>query len=96
MDAELHRKRIDVQGQKVTYRASLDALPDGCFVRIEDASYLLWNDNLLLWSCDGYVGKQSRASGSEVIVLTPESIVECIRQGFTPAIHTSSLEVLEG
>jgi hypothetical protein len=91
MDAELHGKRIDPQGRKVTYEASLDSLPDGCFIRINGSSYLLWKDALLLWSPEGYVKKRHRAGGSKVTVLTPEPLVQCIREGYVPKVHESSL-----
>ncbi len=90
MDAELHRSRIDRQGKKVTYDALLDSLPNGCFVRIDGSSYLLWKAALLLWTPEGYTKKGHRANGSKVTVLTPEPIVQCIRQGYTPEIHISS------
>src|SRR5579884_2736415 len=34
IDLELHRARFDRRKGKITYRASLDSLPDGCFVQI--------------------------------------------------------------
>lgn len=91
MDAELHRNRIDRRGKKVTYEALLDSLPDGCFVRIDGLSYLLWKGGMLLWTPEGYARKDARASGMRVEVLTPEPTVQCIRHGYTPAIHVSSL-----
>jgi hypothetical protein len=91
IDAELNRKRMDSRGKKVTYEAALDSLPDGCFVQIDDACYLLWKGALLLWSPEGYTKKHHRISGSKVIVLTPEPLVQCIRQGYLPAVHESSL-----
>jgi hypothetical protein len=91
IDAELHRTRIDRRGGKVTCEASLNALPDGCFVQIDGSSYLLWDEALLLWSPPGYLKKEHRPNGLTVTVLTPEPIVRCIRQGFRPEIHKSAL-----
>lgn len=91
MDAELHRHRIDRQRKKVTYDALVDSLPDGCFVQIDGANYLLWKGSLFLWTPEGYTKKDCRITGSKVTVLTPEPIVQCIRQGYTPEIHASSL-----
>jgi hypothetical protein len=91
IDAELHRARIDRRGAKVTYQASLNSLPDGCFVETGGNSYLVWEDALLLWSAAGYLKKDRRSNGLTVTVLTPEPIVQCIRRGYTPAIHESSL-----
>jgi hypothetical protein len=90
MDRELHRARIDGLKQKVTYRADSKALPDGCFVQIGDASYLVWRDALLRWSPEGYVERHGRASQGDVTVLTPEPIVRCLGHGYEPDIHPSA------
>jgi hypothetical protein len=89
IDLELHRARIDRRKGKVTYQASLDSLPDGCFVEIEGSSFLVWSDALLLWSPEGYRSKRDRPAGGTITVLTPEPIVRCIRQGYRPEIHES-------
>jgi hypothetical protein len=94
IDVDLHRARIDKRGQKVTYAAPLDTLPDGAFALIEDASCLVWQEALLLWSPEGYIGKRARPSGLTVEVLTPGPIVECIRRGYQPAIHDSAVTLL--
>lgn len=91
IDAELHGTRIDGRKGKVTYRASLNSLPDGCFVQIDDSSFLVWEDSLFLWSPAGYVEKRHRPNDLSVEVLTPEPIVRCIRRGYKPEIHKSSL-----
>ena len=90
IDAELHRARVDSRGRKVTYEASLNSLPDGCFVHIDGSSYLVWDEALLLWSPEGYVKEERRPSGLKVMVLTPESTVECIRRGYRPEVHESA------
>lgn len=90
MDLELHRARIDARKSKVTYQASLDSLPDGCFVQLEGANYLVYKDILLRWSPSGYVDKRPRPNGLILTVLTPEPTVRCIREGYTPEIHSSA------
>ena len=91
MDAELHRHRISPQGRKVTHPARLDSLPDGSFIGIDGSSYLVFQGAILLWSPQGYQEKLRRQSDSNVTVLTPEPVVECIRHGYTPEIHPSAL-----
>jgi hypothetical protein len=91
MDIELHRARIDRRKGKVTYQASLDSLPDGCFVEIGGSSYLVLGDTLLLWSPDGYLNKRHTPTDLIATILTPEPIVRCIRQGYKPEIHKSSV-----
>jgi hypothetical protein len=90
MDLELHGARID-KGQKVTYDASLNSLPDGCFVQVEGRAHLVWEDALLLWTPEGYTKRDTRPKGLTVTVLTPEPIVECFREGYKPEVHGSRL-----
>ena len=91
MDVELHRARIDHHGGKVTYRAPLDSLPDGCFIHVEGASYLVQGAALLLWSAEGYRKKERRPGSLAVTVLTPEPTVQCLRRGYRPEVHESVL-----
>jgi hypothetical protein len=90
MDLELHGARID-KGQKVTYDASLNSLPDGCFVQVGGCAHLVWEDALLLWTPEGYTKRDTRPKGLTVTVLTPEPIVECFREGYKPEVHGSRL-----
>ena len=91
IDAELHGTRIDRRKGKISYDASLNSLPDGCFVQLEGSSYLVWGDTLLLWSPAGYEKKCERPNDLTVTILTPEPVVRCIRQGYRPEVHKSSL-----
>lgn len=86
MDLVLHRTRIDRQGGKVTHQAALDSLPDGCFMWMEEASWLVWGDGLLRWSPEGYTERRSRQEEPMVTVLTPAPLVECLRNGYRPEV----------
>lgn len=90
IDAELHQTRLDRQKAKRTHEAPLDCLPNGCFVGIGRAAYLVWDDALLLWTPEGYAKKDCRPGGVTVAVLTPKPIVQCFRHGYEPEIHASS------
>jgi hypothetical protein len=93
IDAELHRARVDSRGEKVTYEAPLDSLPDGCFVQLDGSYYLLWDQALLLWSPERYLRRDPLPAGLTVTVLTPRPTVHCLRQGYRPEVHSSSLEL---
>lgn len=90
MDLELHPARIGSQGEKVTYHAELGSLPDGCFVRFEENSYLIQNSSLLLWTPEGYSTRRPIPDNVVATVLTPKPIVECFRHGYKPALHESA------
>ena len=91
MDVQLHRARISGKREKVTYESSIDSLPDGCFIRLDGSIYLVQGQWLLLWSLEGYVKRIERHHGRVVAVLTPRPIVECLRRGYVPGVHQSSL-----
>lgn len=100
IDLELHRSRFDRRNGKITYQASLHSLPDGCFVQIDGSNYLVWGDALFLWSPGAYLSKHSRlkdltahTQSNDVSVLTPQLIVECLRQGYRPEIHPSAFSL---
>jgi hypothetical protein len=90
IDEELHRARIDRNQQKVTYQASLSALPNGCFIKVGETARLVWDDALFLWTPEGYTRKDPRPADLTVTVLTPEPVVECFSQGYEPERHGSA------
>lgn len=89
MDEQLHTARIGKHKRKITYEAPLRSMPDGCFVGIAGASYLVWGNGLALWSPEGYTEKRPSPDELTVTVLTPEPIVRCMRNGYSPVIHKS-------
>jgi hypothetical protein len=91
IDLELHRARIGPRREKVTYRAPLHSLPDGCYVLMAGEIYLVSGDSIYLWSPEGYRDRIRRSNASTVEVLTPEPIVRCLRHGYEPKIHESAL-----
>ena len=86
IDAVLHAQRLDGRAKR-TYRANLLALPDGTFVRIDDAAHIVWRGELAAWSDTGYTKRRAIGGPLEVEVLTPASIVEIFRAGYAPAVH---------
>ena len=94
MDVTLHAERVGAQGRKTTYRAQLEALPDGAFVRIADGTsaqaYLVDNNRLLAWTTAGYGPALPAAKRRDVEVLTPRSIVAVLSSGYRPMLHPSA------
>ncbi len=91
IDIELHRTRIHTRREKVTHEASMDSLPERCFVQIDGSAYLVLEKCLLLWTPEGYEQKVDRPHDTKVTVLTPEPFVRCFREGYVPGLHESSL-----
>ncbi|HJZ98423.1 MAG TPA: hypothetical protein VKE70_18060 [Candidatus Solibacter sp.] len=89
MDLALHPARIDSDRGKVTWRAPLESLPDGCFVELDGSPYLIQDDALLLWMPERYSRKARRAP-MHVSVLTPRPTVECLRRGYIAEVHPSA------
>jgi hypothetical protein len=98
MDLALHAERVGAQGQKITYRAQLSALPEGTFVRLLDGSqalpYLIDGDTLLAWTLAGYDAPMPVPKRREVEVLTPRSIVAVLSAGYRPMLHPSATALL--
>lgn len=88
MDAVLHRQRVDGRAKR-THRDDLESLPDGAFVVIENAAWLVHGRHLYAWSDAEYGARRPRFRG-EIDVLTPRAVVTILRAGYRPAIHPSA------
>ncbi|HEY9262018.1 hypothetical protein [Chitinophaga sp.] len=87
IDKILHTERIDRQGAKVTFTASIHELPEGCFIVYHDQPYVIYKQTLLLWSPEGYTKKMVLPEkGEQVQVLTPKSVVNAFREGYVPEV----------
>lgn len=86
IDKILHGERIDRQGVKVTYTASIHDLPDGCFIVYHDQPYVVFKQALFLWSPEGYTKKEMFPEEEMVQVLTPKSIVNAFLAGYVPEV----------
>jgi hypothetical protein len=85
IDRILHAERLDGRAKRRARRA-LNNLPDGAFVVIEGAPWLVCGAALYAWSFVGYGVARPRAEGIVVDVLTPASILAAFANGYAPAI----------
>jgi hypothetical protein len=93
IDDRLHEERVGPNRSKRTFRASIDELPDGVFVALDEGggrAHLIWDGQLLAWSPGGYTSGLPLPVGDEVTVLTPRSTVAAIRAGYGPEVHPSA------
>ena len=87
IDAQLHTERIDSRTRRQRHHAApLDDLPDGAFVLLEDAPYLVLGETLLEWTPLGYAARRSRPGGLRAILLTPPSFVAVLAAGWQPVV----------
>jgi len=94
IDAQLHAERVDPgsRGHRL-HRAEMDDLPDGSHLLRDDRSWLVLGDELLRWTPAGYVERSTRPSGGAVTLVTPPSLVEVLRAGWSgdvPILHPSA------
>src|SRR5437867_718634 len=80
MDCRLHADRLAGPRVRRTFRERVLALPDGAYVEIDGAAWLVWEGAMRAWSPAGYAGRRELGPG-EVTVITPQCVVEVIRRG---------------
>ena len=89
MDAVLHEHRLE-RRRKRTHRRRLDGLPDGVFVALDDAAWLVLGPALLRWSVAGYTERRQRRHFDDVEVLTPKPMIDVIAAGYAPVLHRTA------
>ena len=93
MDDVLHSDRLQGRGaqqRQRTYREGIGALPDGTFIRLDAAPWLIWRGHLLAWSAGGYVARHPQTATGSVEVLTPRALVGVLAAGYLPMVHPSA------
>ena len=93
IDNRLHAERVGPGRLKRTFAANIDELPDGVFITRGDTrgdAHLIQGRELLAWSPGGYGPRTPRPRGEVVAVLTPESTVHAIREGYLAEVHASA------
>jgi hypothetical protein len=92
MDRQLEAERR-AGGAKQTFRADVATLPDGTYVSIDGAAWLVLGTALRRWSDAGYRESRPRPVRGAVDVLTPRSIVAILAAGYAPGIHPTASAV---
>src|SRR5262249_31970917 len=90
MDVVLQTQRLDGRAKR-RHRATLDALPDGAIIVLEDDQPLaVRGDALLPWSFAGYRPARVGPRGIDVELLTPPAIVAVLSAGYRLHWHPSA------
>lgn len=94
IDAILQQERLTATGQKKTYLEQLGHLPTGAFVTWpgEESAFLVRDDVLLPWQPAGYTEPVAYPPDASVQVLTPQSIVRALAQGYPVELHASAVK----
>jgi hypothetical protein len=91
IDRVLHAERRLGPWRKRTFDGDLANLPDGAYVALDERAWLVKGDDLLAWSADRYAERRPRSSAPrQVTVLTPRSLVELLRTGYQPLLHSTA------
>ncbi|HEU0304063.1 MAG TPA: hypothetical protein VFR32_05740 [Gaiellaceae bacterium] len=95
IDAQLHLERVDPATRRHRLHvAPFDELPDGAFVLEDGAPFLVHGSKLRRWSPSGYTEQVLRPRIERASVITPPSMVEVLRRGWSsvlPLLHPTSL-----
>src|SRR5215510_4546100 len=92
MDRRLHADRLAGPRTRRAFREPMEALPDGVYVEVDGAPWLLWNGAMALWSAAGYRERHDRVSGL-VTVITPRCLVAAIDAGYRPDVHPTAAAI---
>ncbi len=92
LDNTLHRRRHAGVGRDALWMASRSELVDGVFLSEGRSPYdvaLIHGERLYPWTPGGYLAPIGFATAGHVVVVTPKPIVDVIRAGFRPRVHSS-------
>ena len=85
----LHRERL-TGAPSACIGATIDALPDGAFVALEEGAFAVRGDMLLRWTPQGYDSRKPRPRSGKVDVLTPPAMLAALSAGYRPHWHPSA------
>ena len=86
IDEIIHRDRIDSEKKKVTHPCISSDIPEGTFIWMKDDPYVFAKGRLHRWTAFGYEDSMAVPNSPTLTMLTPHSIVNAFRAGYTPQI----------
>ncbi len=91
IDEIIHQQRINGNGLKNTHTENNTDLPDGSFITENNHPYLLFKKHLYLWTSSGYTQCKCLKAAGKSTVLTPASVLNAFRAGYTPHIGLTGI-----
>jgi hypothetical protein len=89
IDKILQSERLNEKKEKVTFEENIDQIPEGAFVQISGKAFLIAGGLLHQWSPAGYFRSTGLPKTQKLIMLTPRSIINTFRAGYSPQIAVS-------
>lgn len=86
IDAIIHAERIDKEKRKVMHERTLNEIPDGCFIRMNEDAFLISRGKSHRWTPFGYEDGSNVQDQLSLEILTPSSIVNALKAGYVPQI----------
>lgn len=91
MDDQLHSERLG-GGVQRRHETPWADLPDGAFVHIAGRPGLVWGNQLVAWTAEGYEAPEPRPAAGTAVVLTPPATLAVLRHGYRPEIAFATPE----
>ena len=92
MNRQLHAERLVPRTHtRRTHEAAFAELPDGAFVDLDGAPWLIAKGRMVQWTPEGYGARQPLPTTGLANVLTPESSVAVLRHGYPVQVDSSAL-----
>jgi hypothetical protein len=83
IDEIIHRERIDNEKAKVMHQCATSDIPEGTFILMNDNPFVFSKGRLHRWTAFGYEDSIAVPESSTLTILTPQSIVNAFRAGYT-------------
>ncbi|MDE9449337.1 hypothetical protein J3R80_02505 [Aliiroseovarius sp. Z3] len=92
IDQSLHHHRVNRIRAQIRHTAEGAFLPDGSFILNNGMPHLVFNNQILPFSTNGYGPGISKPNGP-LMVLSPAPIIDVLRAGYQPILHHSAANV---
>lgn len=94
-DRMLHAARVTRTRAHRRFKAPIDTLPDGTFLWLNEAAYLVWSRHLIRYEDGQYTTALPRPHSGEVTVLTPAPTVAALSHDYRPSLHSAAQALME-